>query len=200
LRLWDANTGQEVHVLRGHTGPVTKVAFTPDGAYIVSASDDLTLRVWNPESGRCRGLMLGHRGPVRALETLADAKRVLSASDDGTFRLWHVAGSSYGVSEGHAGPVVGASIASRGWGERLVWLSPRSLMLVQGMPLPKKSLGAVSASADGTLRLWDLGTAVTTIVLDARMPFTCSAISAGGETFTVGDEQGQMHFLKLAGD
>jgi WD40 repeat protein len=31
VRLWETDIGQEVFVLRGHTGLVTAVAFSPDG-------------------------------------------------------------------------------------------------------------------------------------------------------------------------
>ncbi len=199
LRLWDANTGEAVRVLAGHSGPVTHVGFTPNGERIVSASDDGTVRVWNPATGRTNALLLGHTGPIRSLAFLPDSHRVISSSDDGTFRVWHVAGSSSAISVGHTGAVVGAVAASKGWGERVVWLSPRSLVLVQGMALPPKSLGTISASADGTVRLWDLGAGYTTVVLDAGVPFTCCAISAGGEIFTAGDEHGQLHFLQLTG-
>jgi WD40 repeat protein len=33
--------------LIGHDGPVTCLAFSPDGAWLVSGSDDHTLRVWD---------------------------------------------------------------------------------------------------------------------------------------------------------
>ena len=37
-RLWDAATGKEIAVLRGHEGYVRSAAFSPDGARIVTAS------------------------------------------------------------------------------------------------------------------------------------------------------------------
>jgi WD40 repeat protein len=41
VRLWDVRTGQEVASLEGHTvGNVTSLAFTPDGAMLISASAD----------------------------------------------------------------------------------------------------------------------------------------------------------------
>jgi WD40 repeat protein len=38
--------------LTGHTSVVTSVAFSPDGARIVSGSHDRTIRVWDGRSGR----------------------------------------------------------------------------------------------------------------------------------------------------
>jgi WD40 repeat protein len=35
-----------VAILKGHTSTVWSIAFSPDGNYLISASDDLTLRVW----------------------------------------------------------------------------------------------------------------------------------------------------------
>ncbi|KAF9024981.1 WD40 repeat-like protein [Hymenopellis radicata] len=45
VRVWDETTGA-VRVLRGHTGRVWSVAFSPDGTRIVSGSDDTSARVW----------------------------------------------------------------------------------------------------------------------------------------------------------
>ena len=38
VKVWDADTGQEVLTLKGHTGMVTSVAFSADGKRIVSGS------------------------------------------------------------------------------------------------------------------------------------------------------------------
>jgi WD40 repeat protein len=45
--VWDAATAKEIAVLRGHEGPVTSAAFSPDGTRIVTASWDRTARVWD---------------------------------------------------------------------------------------------------------------------------------------------------------
>jgi WD40 repeat protein len=44
IRLWDVETGREVLILRGHTAPVSDIAFSPDGVHLASASYDGTIR------------------------------------------------------------------------------------------------------------------------------------------------------------
>jgi WD40 repeat protein len=53
VRVWDASTGAELNVLRGHTDSVNSVAISRDGMRIVSGSDDKTVRVWDASTG-CR--------------------------------------------------------------------------------------------------------------------------------------------------
>jgi WD40 repeat protein len=47
VKVWDAQTGQELHTLKGHTDLVNSVAYSRDGKRIASASDDHTVKVWD---------------------------------------------------------------------------------------------------------------------------------------------------------
>ena len=44
LKVWDLESGRELHILRGHLSSVSAVVVTPDGRRAVSASADGTLR------------------------------------------------------------------------------------------------------------------------------------------------------------
>jgi WD40 repeat protein len=45
-RLWDAHTGEQVGLFKGHDDQVYDAEFSPDGANIVTASVDKTARIW----------------------------------------------------------------------------------------------------------------------------------------------------------
>jgi WD40 repeat protein len=200
LRVWDVNTGQTLHVLARHTGAVTSVASTTEGDCAISASTDGTLRVWNVATGRMRAVMIGHSAEVSALETIPGEPQVLSASADGMLRLWHIVGPLSNTFAGHSGAITGMAVPRDGWGERLVYLSPGSLLLVTGLVAVGSNRGVVSASADGTIRLWELISGRCQAVLAAGVPFRCAAVAPDGHAFVAGDEQGQVHFLQLRTD
>lgn len=67
--------------LRGHTGPVNACAVSPDGAQIVSASDDGTVRVWDVAAG-IELLLLRHSGRALACSFSPDGTIIATAGGD----------------------------------------------------------------------------------------------------------------------
>jgi WD40 repeat protein len=88
VEVWDAHTGQEVHTLKGHTEPVTSVAFSPDGQRLVSASQDNTIKLWDAQTGQLALTLKGHTEPVTSVAFSPDGHRLASASMDQTVKIW----------------------------------------------------------------------------------------------------------------
>ncbi len=91
LRLWDAATGRQLHLLTGHSNLVMTVAWSPDGSRLASGSDDKTVRLWDAATGRELHMMTGHSDRVMSVAWSPDGSRLASGSYDRTVRLWAAA-------------------------------------------------------------------------------------------------------------
>jgi WD40 repeat protein len=79
VRIWDAATGIELEVLRGHQDSVWSAAFSPDGSRIVTASADRTARIWDASTGSEITVLRGNEHPlVRSAAFSPDGTRVSS--------------------------------------------------------------------------------------------------------------------------
>ncbi|KAJ2933911.1 hypothetical protein H1R20_g3134, partial [Candolleomyces eurysporus] len=83
---------RKICTAKGHTDRLLCVAISPDGKYIVSSSDDLSIRVWNLNTGEQVGEPLGrHTKPVRSVAILSmpgTGPKIVSGCDDNKIRVW----------------------------------------------------------------------------------------------------------------
>ncbi|QIO48709.1 TIR domain-containing protein (plasmid) [Rhizobium leguminosarum bv. trifolii] len=83
--------GTAVHILTGHRGPVTGIAFGADSRHLVSAGNDGTVRSWridaaSPVAGRV--ISVSALGPIRSLAASPDGQWLAFGTDAGQLCLW----------------------------------------------------------------------------------------------------------------
>jgi hypothetical protein len=103
-KLWSAVDGAPRGTLgQGGSGDMHAIAYTSDGARLVSASSDSLVRIWDVKGNLVRSM-----GPAPAarkfISISADDQFVLAAGDGGTIQLWRIADGQlvYSFSTGGA--------------------------------------------------------------------------------------------------
>ena len=109
-----AAPGTEVAVLRGHEYQVFCASYSPDGARIVTGSDDETARVWRATGGPSLLVLRGHEDELHTVSFSPDGLRVLTGSDDFTARVWDAATGSELLILRATNPIGSASYAPDG--------------------------------------------------------------------------------------
>lgn len=146
--------------LTGHTGLINSVQYGPDGAYLVSASDDGTARIWDVQS-RAEILQLTeHDGAVRYAEFSPDGTQVLTFDDGGFIRIWdaqtgsedfvftsHSENMYPDVSAAHFSPDGNTIISVERYDELLVWDAATGEVQ---MSLPMHTVDACYSRPDGS--------------------------------------------------
>ena len=90
-QVYDVGTGKPVTPLLRHEGPISSLAFSPDGHRVATGSWDTTARVWDASTGAPVTPPMRHDRLVYQLTFSADGRRLLVASGNLHARLWDAA-------------------------------------------------------------------------------------------------------------
>jgi WD40 repeat protein len=162
-RIWDVKSGTELVQLKGHGNAITCIAFSPDGARVITGSRDWSARIWDANTGAQLELLQGHENPLLSVAFSSDGSRVVTSSSDRTARTWDAGtGKELARLNGHAGAVNSAAF------------SPDGLRVVTG-------------SQDGTARIWDAGSGAELAQLVGHDgPLSSVAFSPDGSSIGTG--------------
>jgi WD40 repeat protein len=185
VKVWNANTGEVLLNLAGHTDFVFGVAYSPDGRYLASASWDRTVKVWDAVTGKELRTLKGHTGRVNCVAYSPDGRHLASAGEDQTVKVWDAStGQELFTLQGHPHIVHyvayspdGRRLASAGDDQSVrVWdlSTGQELLCLQGhaagvfgVAYSRDGGRLAAASEDGTVREWD-ATALTPQLLIER--------------------------------
>jgi WD40 repeat protein len=92
----------DIIVQMGHTSRVSSLCYSPDGRYIVSASDDGKAKLWDTITGKVLRTFTGHEMGIYSVCFSPDGKYIVTGSVDNTIKKWDVEnGREIGSFLGH---------------------------------------------------------------------------------------------------
>lgn len=171
IRLWNVDSGTELHKLTGHNTYIYSIAFSPDGSTLASGSENGKIRLWDVNTGQYRVTLEGHRNAVRGIAFSPDGQTLASGSSDYTIRLWNAMTGLYRVTlEGHTNTV------------NSIVFSPDGKTIVSG-------------SSDRLVRMWNASTGfhLRTLTGHNDEVYEVSFIE-DGQTITSRDRHGTIRF------
>jgi WD40 repeat protein len=69
------------HVLRGHSGPIAFLCWSPDDSKLATCGQD-ALRLWDTATGKCLAVFVHHTDPVTCAAWFPDGKSLVTGSHD----------------------------------------------------------------------------------------------------------------------
>lgn len=183
VRLWCIDRGADEAPATRTAAPITSLAYSADGQWLLCGTMDRSVSVWDPVRRRHRARLTGHTGVVLSVACgPAESGLVASGSADSTARLWSLARS------GAAGCSLGSD--SGGVEANLLHVMTGHDDFVNGVALSATGEWLATASDDHTVRVWHTSSGVEGQVLRGHTSYvTCvafSGLSAAGELLASG--------------
>lgn len=205
--LWNAETGEAICDLRGHTRSLNDAFFSPCDQRIATISTDGTARIWDATGGSLICVLAGHDEAVNSAAFFPDGRRIVTASGDGTARVWdtrsddliavlmgHDAGVTTAAFDRGGGRVVtGARDRTvRIWdiasGSQRAQLEGHSGQIRRVAISPDGSWLVSTAIEDNSARVWNMHSARLVASLGGhRGHVACFAFSSDGRCLVTGD-------------
>ncbi len=214
--VWDFDTGRELRKITTPWRMLSCVRYSPDGRYLAAGEADgkpggeSVVRLWQAETGTEYRTLPAHRGGVNALAFTPDGRLILTAGRDGLVRGWEVDTGKEALPAKKLGAsVMGLAIAPDG--KRVVCClvnarvahfaldRPEITYLqshtsaVYGVAFLEGSKRFVTASLDGTVKIWHAATGLEALTVSTQPEeFFSVAVSPDQTTIAGGSRNGSV--------
>ncbi|KAI0263244.1 WD40-repeat-containing domain protein [Gloeopeniophorella convolvens] len=178
ISVWDAESGERyIGPLRGHTGAVLSIEFSPRGGFLISGSADTTACRWDlhPTFSMLNNPMetyRGHQGAVNSVTYAHGDSLVVTGSADAHIAVWEGRASEQQLwrVRGHQAAVLSVRVSD----ERIF-----------------------SSSEDKTIRVWRLsdGQSLRTIDQGHTAPINAIALSSDGRRILSASDDASLRVL-----
>jgi WD40 repeat protein len=97
IKLWNVDTGKEIHTVSQYSNPVWSMSFSPDGKTLAIGSntffldgDNTTIKLWNIDTGKEIRTLVGHQGSVLSMYFSPNGKTLATGGSDAKIKIWNV--------------------------------------------------------------------------------------------------------------
>ncbi len=143
VSLWQFADGQRVGIYQGHTNWTRALDFSADGQMLASSSEDCTVRFWDIPTGQQICMIGPHTHTFRGMKFSQDGQKFVTSSDDYQIRIYDL-------------PQLLADTATLTVDSHCDQLLAGHTNWVFSITYSPDQRRLASASADGTVRIWDL--------------------------------------------
>ncbi|KAJ7043238.1 WD40-repeat-containing domain protein [Mycena alexandri] len=146
-RKMELQTGNTLQIYRGHTGPVTSVAFwdkdplSGDGSILITGSWDKTIKLWDTDTKALISSTDAHSDFVKCLFVIPSLRLLVSGSSDKIVRFWDLSDAMSGKPLTSVGSISAHT---------------RPISCIDGVSLSDTSAVLYTADSMGAIKTWDL--------------------------------------------
>jgi len=146
-QIWQIDTGQLLTTLLEQRGPVSSMAWSPDGLRLLTGDWDGTVRIWSREGQLLRSFS-AHSSPVNQVAWHPDGLRLLTSSSDQKVRIWDATENSKNISRVVSSPNGQQVLIMSQDGSTQIWQAT-TRQLLSTLPVSSDEISQVEWSPNG---------------------------------------------------